>query len=209
MNLMETIQQVLNSIIRNVLTALYQPFWAALLLAGVSMFAFLYAKEHDWKNNNFLPQMIRVWYNEFRSSSAFRRTFLLVFYTTMILFRTVLNRQIWFDPLGKIMGGWGLYDADGTLTTESIENFMLFVPFTILLFWAFREQLFRKELYLRTVIWKSLKVVGTFALTIEFVQVLFHLGTFQLSDLFYNTLGGMCGGMIYYSFYKIKTFDET
>ena len=55
---METIQQVLNSIIRNVLTALYQPFWAALLLAGVSMFAFLYAKEHDWKNDNFLPQMI-------------------------------------------------------------------------------------------------------------------------------------------------------
>ena len=95
---METIQQVLNSIIRNVLTALYQPFWAALLLAGVSMFAFLYAKEHDWKNDNFLPQMIRVWYNEFRSSSTFRRTFLLVFYTTMILFRTVLNRQIWFDP---------------------------------------------------------------------------------------------------------------
>lgn len=201
---METIQQAFCNIIRSVLTALYESFWAALLLAVVAMFVFLYAKEHHWKINNFLPQMARVWCQGFRSSSTFRRTFLLVFYTTMILFRTVLNRQIWFDPLGKIMGGWGLYDADGTLTTESIENFMLFVPFTVLLFGAFREQILGKEIYLKIIIWKSIKVVGIFALTIEFIQVLFHLGTFQLSDLCYNTLGGVCGGCIYYGLNKLK-----
>lgn len=72
--------------------------------------------------------MTCVWCQEFRSSSTFCRTFLLVFYTIMILFRTVLNHQIWFDPLGKIMGGWGLYDTAGNLTTESIENFILFIP---------------------------------------------------------------------------------
>lgn len=201
---METIQQTLNSIMRNVLTALYQPFWAALSLAVVSMFLFLYAKEHGWTFNNFLSKMIHVWYNEFCGSSTFRRVFLLVFYTTMILYRTVLNREIWFDPLGKIMGGWGLYDADGALTTEAIENFMLFVPFVILFLWAFREQILGKEIYLKDVIWKSIKVVGLFALTIEFVQVLFHLGTFQLSDLCYNTLGGICGGLLYFVVYKIK-----
>lgn len=202
--IMDVIQQTINSIICSILTALYQPFWAAFLLTIIAMFVFLYAKEHHWKINNFLPQMARVWYQEFRSSSTFRRTFLLVFYTTMILFRTVLNRQIWFDTLGKIMGGWGLYDVDGTLTTESIENFMLFVPFTVLLFWAFREQILGKEIYLKTVIWKSIKVIGIFALTIEFIQVLFHLGTFQLSDLCYNTIGGVCGGCIYYGLSKLK-----
>ena len=62
------------------------------------------------------------------------------FYTAMILLRTVLNREIWFDPLGKIFGGWGLYE-DGQFTTESIENFMLFVPFSILLLWAFQKEL--------------------------------------------------------------------
>ena len=201
---METIQQALCNIIRSVLTALYEPFWAALLLAVVGMFVFLYAKEHHWKINNFLPQMAHVWCQGFRSSSTFLRTFLLVFFTTMILFRTVLNRQIWFDPLGKIMGGWGLYDVDGTLTTESIENFMLFVPFTVLLFGAFKEQILGKEIYLKTIIWKSIKVVGIFALTIEFIQVLFHLGTFQLSDLCYNTLGGVCGGFIYFGLWKLK-----
>nr|WP_330426235.1 sugar transferase [Anaerobutyricum hallii] len=62
------------------------------------------------------------------------------FYTAMILLRTVLNREIWFDPLGKLLGGWGLYE-DGQFTTESIENFMLFVPFSILLLWAFQKEL--------------------------------------------------------------------
>lgn len=204
MNLMEKIQQTMNSIIRNVLIALYEPFWAALLLAVVTMFAFLYAKEHHWRSKSFFPQIARVWCQEFRSSVTFRRTFLLVFYTTMILFRTVLNRQIWFDPLGKIMGGWGLYDVDGNLTTESIENFMLFVPFTILLFWAFKEQLFGKELHFKSVLWKSIKIVGIFSLAIEFVQVLFHLGTFQISDLCYNTFGGICGGLIYFCLHKLK-----
>lgn len=201
---MEIIQQALCNIICSVLSALYQPFWAALLLAVVGMFAFLYAKEHHWNINNFFPQMAHVWCQGFRSSLTFRRTFLLVFYTTMILFRTVLNRQIWFDPLGKIMGGWGLYDVDGTLTTESIENFMLFVPFTVFLFWAFKEQLFGKELHFKSVIWKSIKVVGIFSFAIEFVQVLFHLGTFQLSDLCYNTLGGVSGGFIYFGLWKLK-----
>lgn len=201
---MGTIQQALCNIIRSVLTALYEPFWAALLLAVVSMYAFLYAREHHWKMDDFFPQMVHIWCREFRSSTTFRRTFLLMFYTTMILFRTVLNRQIWFDPLGKIMEGWGLYDVDGNLTTESIENFMLFVPFAALLFWAFKEQLLGEELHLKFVLWKSIKVVGIFALAIEFLQVLFHLGTFQVSDFCYNTLGGMCGGLIYFCLYKLK-----
>ena len=201
---METIQQALSSIIRSVLIALYEPFWAALLLAVIAMFAFLYVKEHRWKINEFFPQMIRVWCHEFRNSLIFRRTFCLVFFSPMILFRTVLNRQIWFDPLGKIMGGWGLYDVDGNLTTEAIENFMLFVPFTVLFFWAFREEILGKEIYLKLVIWNCIKIVGIFALTIEFVQVLFHLGTFQVSDLCYNIFGGIFGGLIYFCLCKLK-----
>ena len=112
--------QIISNIIRNVLTALYQPFWAALLLACISMFVYLYGKEHQWKIQNVIPRMIKTWWSGFKSSLTFRRTFLLVFYTTMILFRTILNREIWFDPLGKIMGGWGLYNAEGELTTEAI-----------------------------------------------------------------------------------------
>ena len=195
---------IVNSIIKNVLTALYQPFWAAMLMAFSSMFVYLYAKEHQWKINDFFENVIKVWWKEFRSSPSFRRIFLLVFYTTMILFRTLLNRQVWFDPLEKIMGGWSLYAEDGTLTTEAIENFMLFVPFTMLFLWSLRRKLFSNHLQLRNVLWVSFKVVGIFSLSIECLQVLLYVGTFQLSDLFYNTLGGILAGVLYFVLYKIK-----
>ena len=47
------------------------------------------------------------------------------------------------------------------------------------------------------------KIVAVFSFIIEFTQLLFHLGTFQISDLTYNTLGGAVGGVIYYIGYKI------
>ena len=84
---METIQQALCSIIRSVLTALYEPFWAALLLAVVGMFVFLYAKEHHWEINNFLPQMVHVWCQGFRSSLTFVEHFYWCLIQPVILFR--------------------------------------------------------------------------------------------------------------------------
>lgn len=131
--------------------------------------------------------------------------FLLAFYTAMILLRTVLNREIWFDPLGKLFGGWGLYE-DEQFTTESIENFMLFVPFSILLLWAFQKELLGESENIRfgKTVWEATKVVAVFSFLIEFTQLLFHLGTFQISDLTYNTLGGAVGGVIYYLGYSRK-----
>lgn len=160
---------------------------------------------NGWKKNNFIRNMFGTWWRAFKSSSNFRRTFVLAFYTAMILLRTVLNREIWFDPLGKLFGGWGLYE-DGQFTTESIENFMLFVPFSILFLWAFHKELFdsMENLKFGKTIWAITKIVATFSFIIEFLQLLFHLGTFQISDLCYNTLGGTIGGVIYFVGYKFK-----
>lgn len=106
----------------------------------------------------------------------------------------------WF---GKLFGGWGLYE-DGQFTTESIENFMLFVPFSILLLWAFQKELLGESENIRfgKTVWEATKVVAIFSFMIEFTQLLFHLGTFQISDLTYNTLGGAVGGVIYYLGYS-------
>ena len=38
--------EIFNKIAYNVLSALYQPFWAAVLLAFLIMFLYLYGKEH-------------------------------------------------------------------------------------------------------------------------------------------------------------------
>ena len=43
-----------------------------------------------------------------------------------------------------------------------------------------------------------------FSLTIEFLQLFLRLGTFQLSDLCYNTLGGAMGGVLYWMGWKVK-----
>ena len=191
--------EICNKFAYNVLTALYQPFWAALLIAFLFMFLYLYGKEHGWKKRNFIWNMCGTWWKAFKNSKEFRRIFLLAFYTAMILLRTVLNREIWFDPLGKIFGGWGLYE-DGQFTTESIENVMLFVPFSVLLLWAFRKELLgeQEEIGFWKTVWQVTKIVAVFSFVIEFSQLLFHLGTFQLSDLTYNTLGGAVGGAVYY-----------
>lgn len=198
-------KEILNKIAYNVLSALYQPFWTALLIAFLSMFVFLYAKEKNWKKKNIVYNIILTWWKRFKKSQTFRRVFLLSFYTAMILLKTILNREIWIDPLNKLFGGWGLYE-DGQFTTECIENFILFVPFSILLLWAFQKELLDESENIRfgKIVWEATKVVAVFSFLIEFTQLLFHLGTFQISDLTYNTLGGALGGVIYYLGYSRK-----
>jgi len=171
------------------------------------MFFYLYAKEHGWKES------IRIWISKFKLSSYFRRDFLLAFYTTMILFRTLLNRNMWMNPLSDVMSGWWIYEtaSDGTvtLTTEPIENLMLFIPFTVLLLWAIGGNAelkgkFLKNMKLTTVLWQSTKITFIFSVSIEFLQLFLRLGTWQLSDMFYNTLGGFIGGLIYWIGWSVK-----
>ena len=137
---------------------------------------------------------------------AFRRTFFLAFYTAMILFRTLINRNLWLNPLSDVMGGWFLHNDKGELSTEAIENLMLFIPFVVLLLWAFRDKLLEENHHGAVrILWLSVKVTFVFSLGIEFAQLFLRLGTFQLADLFYNTLGGFLGGVMYAFLDKHKT----
>ena len=36
------------------------------------------------------------------------------------------------------------------------------------------------------------------------VAIMLRLGTFQLSDIFYNTVGGVVGGLVYYAVMKVR-----
>lgn len=183
---------IIKNIITNVLTALYHPFGFSVLLAVLFMFLYLYAMEHGWKES------LLKWWRAFRTDVTFRRTFFLAFYTAMILFRTLLNRNLWMNPLSNVMGGWFLHNEKGELSTEPIENLMLFIPFVVLLLWAFRDKLLGENHHsVAKVLWQSVKVTFVFSLGIEFAQLFLRLGTFQLADLFYNTLGGLIGGVVY------------
>lgn len=203
---METLFVILNNIITNVLVALYQPLGFGLLLAFFALFFYLYAccpvnAGKGWK------VALRAWVVEFRTNCFFRKLFLLAFFSAMILFRTLLNRNLWLNPLSDVMGGWGIWkvSSDGTkeLTTECFENIMLMFPFTCILMWTMKEKLVR-TISLKNLAAKSAQIAFCFSLIIEFLQLFLRVGTFQLSDLFYNTLGGCLGGIVYWIAWKIR-----
>ena len=203
----ETID-LLGKIFTNILMAFYEPFGFSLLLSFFVMFFYLYAyKAQDagkgWKN------AIVTWYKEFKKSIYFRKLFLLAFVTSMILFRTLLNRNLWMNPLSNVMGGWGIWkmvNGEQKLTTECIENVIMMIPFTSMVMWTFGENIGSSW---KKILWQSWKIAFIFSVSIEMLQLLLRLGTFQLSDIFYNTVGGAVGGLMYYAAMKIRrTFSR-
>lgn len=187
---------LLGKILTNILTALYEPFGFSILLSFLVMFFYLYAYEPQeagkgWKN------AIVTWYQKFKESVFFRKLFLLAFVTSLILFRTLLNRDLWMNPLSKVMGGWGIWETvndEQQLTTECIENVIMMVPFSAMVLWTFEEKIGNGW---KKILWQSGKIALIFSVVIEMLQLLLRLGTFQLSDIFYNTVGGLFGGLLY------------
>ena len=114
------------------------------------------------------------------------------FYIALILFRTLINRNMWLNPLDNVLGVWGLF-RNGEFTTEVIENFILFIPFTFL-----RESIGKKSESNKAgrIISRSFHSAFCFSILIECLQLFLRLGTFELSDIFFNTIGGITGGII-------------
>ena len=195
--------KVLAKILTNILTALYEPFGFSLLLSFLAMFFYLYAYEptaagKGWKN------ALVTWYQKFKGSVSFRKLFLLAFVISMILFRTLLNRNLWMNPLSNVMGGWGIWETvngEQKLTTECIENVIMMVPFSAIVMWMFGEKIGNGW---KKILWYSGKMAFIFSISIEMLQLLLRLGTFQLSDIFYNTVGGLIGGVCYFGVMKAR-----
>ena len=188
--------EVVNKIITNILTALYEPFGFSLLLSFLAMFFYLYAYESIGAGKGWKSAMM-TWYQKFKESVFFRKLFFLAFVTSLILFRTLLNRNLWQNPLSDVMGGWGIWETvngEQKLTTECIENVIMMVPFSAVEMWTFEEKIGNGW---KKILRQSGKIAFIFSVSIEMLQLLLRLGTFQLSDIFYNTVGGIIGGLIY------------
>ena len=195
--------EVLAKILRNILTALYEPFGFSLLLSFLAMFFYLYAYEPIHAGKGWKSAMV-TWYQKFKESGFFRKLFFLAFVTSLVLFRTLLNRSQWMNPLADIMGGWGIWETvngEQKLTTECIENVIMMVPFSSVAMWTFEEKIGNS---LKKILWQSGKITFCFSVSIEMLQLLLRLGTFQLSDIFYNTVGGVLGGLVYYVAMKVR-----
>lgn len=189
--------EIIENVIKNVLGSLYQLSGFSILTAILFMFLYMQIREHGWRI------LAKKWIEMFKTQATFRYVFCLTFYTVMILFKTLMNRKIWGNPISNVIGVWGIYDVNGQISTEVIENLALFIPFSILLLCSFHRQIVGKSVRLFRIIIRITKIVFLFSVIIESLQLFLHLGTFQLSDLFYNTLGGCVGGLMYWIGKKI------
>lgn len=100
----------------------------------------------------------------------------------------------------NVIGIFGLYNANGELTTEAIENIILFIPLIFLWLWVADKQEFA---FIKTISF-AVKNALLCSFLIEMVQLLLRVGQVQISDLVYNTLGGIIGGVCYWTIIWVK-----
>lgn len=122
----------------------------------------------------------------------------LVFYLSLLLEVTVLKRlsEPEYDPLSNIMGGWLIEELQYTYDFSPAWNVVMFLPLCAFIYLFLRFALKRIPDTKRLLI-----ICGTsgflFSAVLEILQILLKAGTFQFSDLFYNTLGAILGVPVY------------
>lgn len=87
---------IIRSVISSVLLGIYQPCWFALITVVLFMFYYLYATDKELAGQG-TKEAFKTWIVHFKMSKLFRRLFLLAFYTSLIVFRTLFNRNMWLN----------------------------------------------------------------------------------------------------------------
>ncbi|MHA3675694.1 VanZ family protein [Faecalibacterium sp. PGM34] len=186
--------EYVKQIIQDILTMLYQYLGISIICSVLIILVWKQAEENSWKS-------IWVRLKTLLQNQRWRKRFFFVLYIVFVLQRTIFNRGPWGNPLGNVVGNWWLVQ-NGSPNYEMFENILLFVP--LYPFVKTCETEHRAKWIERCGCWDVIVVPFVCSFAIEMVQLLFRVGTWQLSDLFYNTLGGVIGSLIYYIGYKIK-----
>lgn len=70
---------------------------------------------------------------------------------------------------------------------EMIDNFIVFIPFGLLLSVVFKQ----------TDFWRKLAYIGAFSVAVEAVQYILAIGRTDITDVLMNTTGGLVGLALY------------
>ena len=111
--------------------------------------------------------------------------FLFIYFTFAVFFITVIQRECTYTPLANVFRGWSIYNDNHAIDYQVIGNILMFIPSSFL-FCSFVK-----------IILKALLSSLCFSAFIETTQLIFSKGTFQFSDIVYNTLGGVLGALIF------------
>lgn len=127
--------------------------------------------------------------------------FASVFYFSELFYTTLFYRiGTKINPLSNVFGEWSIFDVNLTLyvNPKPILNIILFIPICFAVFMNIK--LFFNKVYSDKCISAYTTVISfSVSMLIELLQLIFCIGTFQISDLVYNTIGGLAGAVIYIS----------
>lgn len=139
------------------------------------------------------------------------KTFSVIFYFSELFHTTLLHRiGTKINPVSDIFGEWSIYDGETMMyiNPKPILNILLFLPICFAVCYILKS--FTKKTFTDKNILIVTFVISFFtSLAIELIQLIFCIGTFQLSDLAYNTLGGLIGTVIYITAKRIINKNNT
>ena len=135
--------------------------------------------------------IIRMWRKEKRrrlSRSRTRSIVYLVAYLTALICVTLIFREP--ENLNDPIDFVPFNTPGGTryIILYAVANFLLFIPMGLLI-----PRLFRKFRYMIA----TTMICVLASVLIEFVQLVFERGLFQIEDIIMNTLGGIVGYVLY------------
>ena len=85
-------KQMINTVVTDMLTALYQPFMFAVVLAGFFMFLYMYANCPKEAGRGYKAAIV-AWLRQFKNSSFFRRLFVACALYFTCAFQDILQQK--------------------------------------------------------------------------------------------------------------------
>ncbi len=131
--------------------------------------------------------------------------FALSLYLLIAVQSTVIDRLFthqFHQPLSDVFGDWLIEETQYFYDLSVIWNIVLFIPMAMLI-WIYTQYTIKKDFHITSLFMSSAAFSFAVSLFIECSQIIFKVGTFQFSDLFYNTLGGVLGSVFMIIFKKI------
>lgn len=122
----------------------------------------------------------------------------LITYIVILFFFAVLIRDAREMSSVKLELFWGYNNPSKYVVRDNILNIASFVPIGLMTGMVFK----------RYRIIKALLVGMLVSLIIEFSQLFWHRGTFDVDDLFNNAVGALTGGLIVALMVKVRDFRK-
>ncbi len=107
-----------------------------------------------------------------------------------------------YDGWSVLNGDWNIFENQYLLSSPQMRNIALFLMLMPSVF-LFIKCSKSKALSTKLMMTAGILFPFLISLFIELCQGIFSIGTFQFSDLFYNTLGGLIGAVFYIVIQKL------